>query len=697
MVLRYTTHAFRLASCILLTVMLITGFAAHTSARSFTVSTHRVTLDQSNRYGYISITATQSPLVLSTFVGYRNKYVQLTAIDSANLRSGLLSGTVVLIPDSTQTAQAWISVYYATISDKPTTMFLTLTNRANGESDTITIETTDSIVEHTRPVLTIENDSVYNIRTSVNHTDAKEFNVRIRNIWTSKIVAAVSSTNASDSVHFTTSARSLSIDPVSQSPDGSLFTVTYHPDKYPYDDSISYMFTPDTPGDGAPVILNIFVHDTSASPGTLSMYAPYFGTVEQGSKTCQMATLSNRSGSALTITDLSFQGPDASAFALDQSVSLPIEIPNNSSKTITVCYTAPNAFNRNISASMHAVYKSAGVNSLTADCPIYAYLGGCVWVGSEHDTINMGTVIGGGWIERGVRITNHSGATLSVDSARDLYTNGAESVFTIATTFPFTLAADETKQLDMLFTPAKIGNYGTRLALFLSSSTDTSCTESSMEVDGYCQADSSARIQLFPAQTETLNIVTKESTTTQSFVFTNNLSTSVKVLGVSVKDGTHFSVSSPKSADLPITVDAGKSLTVELSFDAGSNGQYSDSLVITTDHAAVAQQFVLHGTRTSTADVVTTPAVTPNLTVTPNPSPGNARLSVVGAANATLQIYSELGVLIASHENSTSWQLGAGDATGPQLASGAYIVRASGIGSDGRPFVTSKQIVVTAH
>jgi hypothetical protein len=82
-----------------------------------------------------------------------------------------------------------------------------------------------------------------------------------------------------------------------------------------------------------------------------------------------------------------------------------------------------------------------------------------------------------------------------------------------------------------------------------------------------------------------------------------------------------------------------------------------------------------------------TPDVNLSLTVSPNPSRGSVRIALTGAENTSLQIFDMLGKEVYSSSGNSEVQWNAN-------ASGVYIVRATGIDTNGEEFIVSKRLVI---
>jgi hypothetical protein len=201
-------------------------------------------------------------------------------------------------------------------------------------------------------------------------------------------------------------------------------------------------------------------------------------------------------------------------------------------------------------------------------------------------------------------------------------------------------------------------------------------------------------IALFPSQKQSLPIKSGTDKITKTFTFWNNSGAAVKVMSASITDGTHFRIVSTDPASLPATIQAGGRFSIDVEFDAGGGGFYSDELIIVTDHALVSQSFHLQAIRTGTADVRQDGQAEPALMFSPNPSHGDVAITVTNATVRSLSIYDELGNLVAENTNAAEWVWGATNATGIAVGDGTYFIRAEGIGQDGKRFVSTQKLLL---
>jgi hypothetical protein len=200
--------------------------------------------------------------------------------------------------------------------------------------------------------------------------------------------------------------------------------------------------------------------------------------------------------------------------------------------------------------------------------------------------------------------------------------------------------------------------------------------------------------ELFPNIKAAMPIQSDKQLTTKDFIFYNNRANNVKVISVSVKDGTHFAVVSPTSSDLPITLKPYDQMKVTISFDATTNGYYNDELDIVTENGLTSQAFSLQGMRTNgTAGVRLQNAAEPKIMLSPNPSHGPVAIAISDANIKSIDIYDMLGNLIASEMNSNLWVWDGKMTDGNTASDGTYFIRVSGETTSGAQFVKTTKLL----
>jgi hypothetical protein len=226
---------------------------------------------------------------------------------------------------------------------------------------------------------------------------------------------------------------------------------------------------------------------------------------------------------------------------------------------------------------------------------------------------------------------------------------------------------------------------------------DTACL--TMEYALYSStisADDSSVIPLYPNQTASLPMASTADTLTKRFTFINNLAVPVKVMSVAVTDAGHFTITSTSPSPLPVELASNDLLTIDVLFDAGANGYYTDDLVIVTEHSLTSQTFHLKALRTNGLPeaVGRAPEVQPFLSIFPNPSTGGVVTCSASAGTKKIAIFDALGNLVSQKDHLAQWEWMALNSDNKPISSGVYFVRAEGVSENGKPFVISKKLIL---
>jgi hypothetical protein len=199
-------------------------------------------------------------------------------------------------------------------------------------------------------------------------------------------------------------------------------------------------------------------------------------------------------------------------------------------------------------------------------------------------------------------------------------------------------------------------------------------------------------LRLFSDQRELLAFTTASQVTIDTFWFENNYVGEVHVTHATLAQGTHFSILGEIPHALPDTLKFGQMLGVIVQFSGDTTGFYHDSLTIEASQNL--QSFPVYNleavyTKTSAgvaSNVHNGPAL---LTLSPNPATGPVQIAIANASHTSVEVFDLLGDLLWSADNSMGYVW-----TPNEQTNGTYIVRASGIDTDGRPFTLSKRLIL---
>jgi hypothetical protein len=430
---------------------------------------------------------------------------------------------------------------------------------------------------------------------------------------------------------------------------------------------------------------------------TLFFFDQTFGTTK-----CGYLHIKNPYNFPITITKFTWYGSGAN-FKSTTTWSLPKTIDANSSDSVDVCFTAPSTYGLVDAYELQIEYSGPGTNTATGAFAAIGTTKACFTLNTTVPAIfdnnhQFESTIVGGHTDMNLVYTNNTDREITVTDVFHKSQNGNGNDFLSVvspSSLPVKIAAGKEFNVTLRFAPTQaIARMGFIWGLHLLAGSDSLCNLSETYYGyGYIlTGDDTDAHTLFPSQMEVLPMQSEKNSTTKSFHFVNNGAVNLKVTGVALADGTHFTISSPKQSDLPITVKVGDALDVDLTFDANSNGFYTDSLIITTDKAATTIPYHIQAVRTGVAGVdmpIASPIV---ISIVPNPAETATTITTSGIEYPMMQLFDELGNNLGTRSAAT-WQLTVSGAT-CKLAAGNYFVRVSGIDTNGKPVVQTKRLVI---
>jgi hypothetical protein len=371
-------------------------------------------------------------------------------------------------------------------------------------------------------------------------------------------------------------------------------------------------------------------------------------------------------------------------------------IEGNSDHKINVCYTSPGHLNDQSVFQLQLEYNNgngrsnqgyfAGIGS-TPSCQIL----------SPKDILNIEPAIPGGYTDATFSLTNNTDASMTLTGVT--FGSGTKSEYfsLTAPTLPLPISGHATENLTVHFAPTQPinGQCIAHLGFSFTGTSDTGCTSLEyMVVSTTLDPNDTDMIDLFPSQKQSLPIKSSTDKITKRFVFWNNSFVAVKVVSASITDGTHFRIVSTDPSSLPTVIQEGGRFSIDVEFDAGGGGFYSDELIIVTDHALVSQSFHLQAVRTGTADVKESGQAEAALTITPNPSQGDVNITVSNALIRQIAVYDVLGNVVAERANTATWLWNGESNNGTASAAGTYFIRAEGVTTGGKTFVSTQKLLL---
>ena len=253
-----------------------------------------------------------------------------------------------------------------------------------------------------------------------------------------------------------------------------------------------------------------------------------------------------------------------------------------------------------------------------------AWIAGCQGVSAgppgQHGSLSLGTsALNFGSVAAGssktltVSATNFGNAPVSLSGA----TMSSKYFALTSPSLPAALAAGQSVSLTFSFTPNAAGPFDASATI----ASDASSAVPNLALTGTGVADG----QLAPSATsEAFGSVIVGSSRSLTEVITNTGGSSVTVSQITIS-GAGFSFS---GISAPVSLGAGQSASIDVSFAPKSSGGVSGSLTITSDATNPALSVAVSGTGTTTAG---------NLTVTPSTlGLGNVVVGSSGTASGTL-------------------------------------------------------------
>ncbi|MFI5263863.1 MAG: T9SS type A sorting domain-containing protein [Candidatus Kapaibacterium sp.] len=182
-----------------------------------------------------------------------------------------------------------------------------------------------------------------------------------------------------------------------------------------------------------------------------------------------------------------------------------------------------------------------------------------------------------------------------------------------------------------------------------------------------------------------------------TFTFTNNLPSSVTISSLTLASGKNFAIASAiPTRNRPAIIAAGASIVVKIAFKATDINLHTDQLLVQSGSMQMPNTITLQGQQiASVASVASSlpPGVT--ITMSPNPMTSSIKVALTNVTNASAVIYDMTGKQVVSAPiNSGQWIWNGTASDGTSLLSGSYLVRLTGISTDGSAFSTTQKIIL---
>jgi hypothetical protein len=208
--------------------------------------------------------------------------------------------------------------------------------------------------------------------------------------------------------------------------------------------------------------------------------------------------------------------------------------------------------------------------------------------------------------------------------------------------------------------------------------------------------DTNTHILFGGSNPQSIVVKSQGSQANVSIVFTNNLTTSVKITNMALTSGRYFTITSgAPTTKSPVTLKAGASITLKVSFNAADQTLHSDQIVVTSNSTLSANTISLKGQVAAAASVSTSLPAGVTITSYPNPVTSYLKVDLTGVNSAAAVIYDMQGKqVLAQSLSSNEWIWNGTAADGSALPAGTYIVRISGASTEGAAYVSTQKIVL---
>jgi hypothetical protein len=304
---------------------------------------------------------------------------------------------------------------------------------------------------------------------------------------------------------------------------------------------------------------------TSSAAFQLSPSSLSFGQIAVGKQANQVVSVSNTGKVAINITQLSLSDPHFSltgvktpmALAVGQKGTFGVAVNPTATGTLTGTLTAQ----ADHGTSPAVVNLSATVVSLQSQIAV------------SPTSINFGTVSTGVKTSSDLLITNSGGSDLTISM---LSLAGAEFSLNGVTT-PKTIAAGQTAQVVMTFSPTTAGTATGSLSITSNDVTNPTIT---IPMNGTGTAAATGQLSANPNSISFGTVATGTSAAKQ-VVLTNTGNAAVKISSLSI----HGLGLTTSGMTAPATLNPSESLTVTAAFAPAATGSSNGSIIVVSDAA----------------------------------------------------------------------------------------------------------------
>ncbi len=327
-----------------------------------------------------------------------------------------------------------------------------------------------------------------------------------------------------------------------------------------------------------------------------------FGTQPVGSPTAPSTlTITNLGTAPLTISTLQISGANAASFSLNTPPTLPVTVPPAGMVLVRVVFT-PAAQGAN-AATLTITHNASGNPTTVALTGTGANSGAGISISPAGGTLSFGSVnVGTTSASKPIILSNTGNGNLVITALAVSGANASEFVVTSGN-LPITIGPSSSVVLSTTFTPA---GGGTRTATLKITDNATGSPQS-MILTGTGVIVGPA-ISLSPSPVVFANQL--YNTTSAAIPVTiSNPGTTNLVISSLTKSGPNAAEFSFGSPALPITVAAGGTATLNLTFTPNSAGSKSATISFADNAPATPQTLSLSGTGTSPVIAINPPSL----------------------------------------------------------------------------------------
>lgn len=320
---------------------------------------------------------------------------------------------------------------------------------------------------------------------------------------------------------------------------------------------------------------------TGITPGALSVTPSSlgFGSVPINTKQSQNGTISNTGGASITVSQATVTGTGYSLSGL----SLPTTLSPGQTAGFTVTFSPQSA-----GSSTGSVAFSGGAPTATLTLTGSGLASGSL--GANPASVNFGSVLIGTPQSQTITLTNSGAAAATVSSITP-----TGSGFTLSgVSVPLVLQAGQSASFTATFTPTSAGNVTGSISLA------SNASNQSLSIPLTGAGVTAGNLAANPSSVS-FGSVQVGSTQTKSEVITNSGGSSIAISNMSLT-GTGFSTS---GLTVPLTLNAGQSLTFSILFTPQSGGSLTGNIAFTAGNSNL--NIALSGSGSSPGQLSMTP------------------------------------------------------------------------------------------